>query len=125
MKEINIKKAKPGIYYRVHGDDIEPIDFVKYFEVIHEDEDVYEFETEDVIYPYIKYIHHACGCSYTKKETIPYNRNWHFFETLDDAVAYVKDKYYANEIQKHLDAIKKIEDNIKNVRNNAEKRHLV
>ena len=54
MKEINIKKAKPGIYYRVMDDDIEPIDFVKYFEVIHEDEDVYEFETEDVIYPYIK-----------------------------------------------------------------------
>ena len=31
MKEINIKKAKPGIYYRVNGDDIEPIDFVNYF----------------------------------------------------------------------------------------------
>lgn len=124
MKEINIKKAKPGIYYRVNGDDIVPIDFVKYFEVIHEDEDVYEFETEDVIYSYIKYIHHACGCTYTKKETILYNRNWHFFETLDDAVTYVIDKYYANEIQKHLDAIRKIEDNIKNVRNNAEKCHL-
>lgn len=33
MKEINIKKAKPGIYYRVWSDDIEPIDFVKYFEL--------------------------------------------------------------------------------------------
>lgn len=125
MKEINIKKAKPGIYYRVYDDYIVPIDFVKYFEVVHKDEDVYEFETEDVIYPYIKYRHHACGCSYTAKETIPYNRNWHFFETLDDAVAYVKEEYYAKEIQKHLDAIRKIEDNIKNIRNNAEKQHLM
>lgn len=125
MKEINIKKAKSGIYYRVHDDEIVPIDFVKYFEVVHKDEDVYEFETEDVIYPYIKYIHHACCCSYTKKETIPYNINWHFFETLDDAVAYVKDKYYADKIQEHLEAIREIEDKIKNLRNNTEKLHLM
>lgn len=124
MREIDIKNAKPGIYYRVFDDDIVPIDFVKYFEEIRE-EDTYEFETEDVIYPYITYIHHACGCSYTKEETIPYNRNWHFFETLDDAVTYVKDKYYANEIQKHLDAIRKVENSIENVRSNAEKRHLM
>lgn len=41
IKEVNIKDrlTKPGIYYQVSGDDIVPIDFVKYFEVVHEDEE--------------------------------------------------------------------------------------
>lgn len=127
IKEVNIKDrlTKPGIYYQVSGDDIVPIDFVKYFEVIHENEAVYEFEYEDVIYPYITYVHHFCCCSYTQEETIPYNCNWHFFETLDDAVTYVKEVYYAKEIQKHLDAITEIENKAKNIKNEAQKQQLI
>ena len=117
MKKVDIKNAKPGIYYRVFFDTIQKIDFVRYFE-----------RTIDELY--CEYGSDACdyrevniGCyEYRQHSNHPHsnlglvqkdcNYKEHFFENLEDAKQFVIDSYYGGEIQKLKKEIEEIENKI-------------
>ena len=117
MNSIDIKTAKPGIYYRVFFDKIEKIDFVRYYE-----------RTIDKLY--CEYGSDACDYRKVTRSCYEYQQHsnhpqWnlglvqkdcnyreHFFENLEDAKQFVIDNYYGGEIQKLKKEIEKIESKI-------------
>lgn len=117
-KEINIKTAKPGIYYRVFHDKIDKIDFVRYYERT-TDELTCDFGSDSFDYRKVN-----IGCyEYKQHSNYPYrdlglqekncNYREHFFETLEDTKQFVIDNYYGDKIQEYKNEIKKVKNEIK------------
>ena len=115
--EVDIKTAKPGIYYRVFVDKIDKIDFVRYYERTI-DELYCEYGSDDCDYREV-----TIGCyEYQQHSDFP-NINFglrrsdldyreHFFENLEDAKQFVIDNYYGGEIQKLKNKIEEVESKI-------------
>lgn len=118
MNSIDLKTAKPGIYYRVFNGNITKIDFVRYFERTD-----HELEC-DFGSDYPSYEKVTIGCyEYRQHSNFPDHSfglqqsdcdyREHFFKDLEDAKKYVIEKYYGDEIQKHKKAIEEIEKKLK------------
>ena len=117
MNGIDIKTAKPGIYYRVFFDKIQKIDFVRYYErTTHEltcdfGSDDYYYKKETIgCYKYKQHSNHPHWNFGLKETDCDYRE--HFFENLEDAQQFVIDNYYGGEIQKLKKEIEEIETKI-------------
>ena len=117
MNSIDIKTAKPGILYRVFFDNIEKIDFVRYFERTI-DELYCEYGSDacdyrEVTIGYYEYQQHSnhphSNLGLVQKAC---NYKEHFFANLEDAKQFVIDNYYGGEIQKLKKEIEEIESKI-------------
>lgn len=116
--EIDIKTAKPGIYYRVFSNKIDKIDFVRYYEK--GIDEIYcgygsdDFDYREVTIGCYEYKQHSNFPHWNLglKET-EYDYREHFFENLEDAKQFVIDDYYGGKIQEYKKKIEKVENEIK------------
>lgn len=124
MKIIDLKTAKPGIYYRVFSNTIHKIDFIRYFERIKEEIDCH-FGSDDFFY---KKVH--CGCyEYQQHSNSPHSNigvrsrecdsREVFFETLEDAKKYVIEHFYEQKIKDYKREIENIETKINEFSSNV------
>jgi hypothetical protein len=113
IKEINLKTAKPGIYFCVTNDHITKMDFVRYYETTNEEYCGYgEYETRTT--GYIEYRHRANGALGDGiLETKLWNACERYFENFDDAKEYVIERYYKRKIRDFERIIEGIKDDIK------------
>ena len=116
--EVDIKTAKPGIYYRVFVDKIDKIDFVRYYE--RGIDEIYcaygsdDFEYREVTigcYEYQQHSNHSHWKLGLKETDCDYRE--HFFENLEDAKQFVIEHYYEDKIQEYKKKIEKVENEIK------------
>ena len=115
--EVDIKTAKPGIYYRVFVDKIDKIDFVRYYERTIDElyceygSDACDYREATIgCYEYQQHSNHSHWNLGLKETECDYRE--HFFENLEDAKQFVIDNYYGGEIQKLKKEIKEIENKI-------------
>lgn len=116
--EVNIKTAKPGIYYRVFVDKIDKIDFVRYFERTIDElycgygSDACDYREVNIgCYEYQQHSNHPHWNLGLKETECDYRE--HFFENLEDATQFVIEHYYENKIQEYKKKIEKVENEIK------------
>ena len=117
MSSVDIKTAKPGMYYRVIFDKITQIDFVRYFERTDHELDCH-FGSDSTYYKKVtigcyEYRQHSNfpDCSFGLQQEDCDHRVF-FFKDLEDAKKHVIEHYYGGEIQKHKKAIEEIESKI-------------
>lgn len=116
--EVDIKTAKPGIYYRVFVDKIDKIDFVRYFERTIDElycgygSDACDYREVNIgCYEYQQHSNHSHWNLGLKETECDYRE--HFFENLEDAKQFVIEHYYEDKIQEYKKKIEKIENEIK------------
>lgn len=116
--EVDIKTAKPGIYYRVFVDKIDKIDFVRYFERTIDElycgygSDACDYREVNIgCYEYQQHSNHSHWNLGLKETECDYRE--HFFENLEDAKQFVIEHYYEDKIQEYKKKIEKVENEIK------------
>ena len=112
IKEVNLKIAKPGIYFCVCGDHITKLDFIRYYEVTTEEYCGYgDYETRTT--GYIEYRQHSNGMLGDGiVETKFWNYCEKYFEDFEDAKEYVIEKHYKRKIKEFERLIENINNDI-------------
>lgn len=118
MNSVDIKTAKPGIYYRVFFGSIEKIDFVRYFERTKKvlttdfgDDAPYYVDKTIGCYEYKRHSNNP-NHSFGLEQKDYNNREVFFFKDFEDAKEYVIEHYYGGEIQKLKKEIEKMESKL-------------